>query len=217
MNCILCHTPDSSHFHVVKAPMRDYFLCSHCDLIFMDPAQRLNLIEERQRYDQHNDQGSPGHTAFLMPLVKHIEDHYKRLNISLSELQTLDYGCGIRPVLSEILAGKGMKTYHYDLFYHPNVEEFRRTYNVITSTEVWEHLYNPQEVIEKQLRLLKSQGLLAVMTSSHKGEAAFGDWHYRRDLTHVSFFSEKTMNYLEKRYGLQLLKKTSPYWLFVKV
>lgn len=217
MNCILCQSPETQGFPVTKAPARNYFHCQHCDLIFMDPAQRLNLIEERQRYDLHSDQGGAGHRAFLMPLVKMIQEYYKKTPTPPNEVSTLDYGCGTVPALSEILAAEGMKTYFYDIFYHPNVEEFRRTYNLITSTEVWEHLYNPQEVIEKQLRLLKSHGLLAVMTSTHRGAGTFADWHYRRDPTHVSFFSEKTMNYLEKRYGLQLLKKQSPYYLFVKI
>lgn len=217
MNCILCLSSHSAPFKVEKKPERSYFHCAECDLIFMNPAERLSPQEEKARYDNHENQGSAGHLAFLEPLVKDIDDYFKSAGLVRSQLSTLDFGCGPKPSLSVLFDMKGYKTFNFDLFYHPDQDQLRRTYHLVTSTEVWEHLHNPRQEIEKLLRLLKPGGLLGVMTSAHRGEAAFHDWYYRRDLTHVVFFSEKTMEWIARSFKLQVLKSKSPYWIFQKM
>ncbi len=218
MICLLCQTPDAAPFKVERKPERSYFHCAQCDLIFMNPAERLGPQEEKQRYDQHeNNPSSAGYQAFFEPLIQGIDDYFKAAGMSPSQLSVLDFGCGPTAVLSQLLASKGYKAFNYDLYYHPDQEQLRRTYHFVTSTEVWEHLYNPRQEIERQLRLLKPGGILAVMTSGHRGEASFHDWHYRRDLTHVVFFSEKTMKWIANHFKLQLIKSKSPYWIFQKL
>lgn len=217
MDCLLCHTPHVAPFRVDKKPVHSYFHCAECDLIFMEPSERLGPEEEKQRYDLHENTNNAGHRDFFLPLVQGLEEHFKAAGISPSQLTSLDYGCGPSPVLSGLLSERGFKTHNYDLYYHPNQDELRRTYHLVTSTEVWEHLYAPRQEIERMLRLLKPGGLLGVMTSAHRGEAAFHDWHYRRDTTHVVFFSEKSMEWFAKTYKLQIVKMRSPYWIFQKL
>lgn len=217
MNCLLCHSPHSAPFKVDKKPVRSYFHCAECDLIFMDPAERLGPLEEKLRYDQHENQSSAGYLAFFEPLINSIEEHFKAAGVMGSSLTSLDFGCGPTALLSQLLNLRGFKTHDYDLYYHPNQDELRKTYHLVTSTEVWEHLYNPRTEIERMLRLLKPGGLLGVMTSGHRGEAVFHDWHYRRDTTHVVFFSEQTMQWIAKTYKMQLIKNRSPYWIFQKL
>lgn len=217
MNCLLCQSPDSAPFKVEKKPERSYFHCAECDLIFMNPTERLSPQDEKARYDNHENQGSAGHVAFLEPLVKDIDTYFKSAGLVRSQLSMLDFGCGPKPSLSVLFEMKGYKTSNYDLFYHPDQDQLRRTYHFVTSTEVWEHFYNPRQEIEKLLRLVKSGGLLGIMTSAHRGEAAFHDWHYRRDLTHVVFFSERSMEWIAREFKLHVLKAKSPYWIFQKV
>ncbi|WP_374035302.1 class I SAM-dependent methyltransferase [Bdellovibrio bacteriovorus] len=217
MNCLLCHSPHSAPFKVDKKPVRSYFHCAECDLIFMDPAERLGPQEEKQRYDQHENQGGAGYLAFFEPLINSIEEHFKAAGVMGASLTSLDFGCGPTAMLSQLLNLRGFKTHDYDLYYHPNQDELRKTYHLVTSTEVWEHLYNPRIEIERMLRLLKPGGLLGVMTSGHRGEAVFHDWHYRRDTTHVVFFSEQTMQWIAQTYKMQLIKSRSPYWIFQKL
>lgn len=217
MKCILCQTSHSAPFKVDKKPLRSYFHCAECDLIFLNPAERLAPQEEKTRYDQHDSHGSAGHGAFLEPLVKEIDGYISAAKVPRDTLSVFDFGCGPQPVLSQMFANKGYKTAHYDLYYHPNQDLLRKSYHVITSTEVWEHLYEPRKEIEILMKALKAGGLLGVMTSAHHGEAVFHDWHYRRDTTHVTFFSENTMNWLAKTYRLQIIKARSPYWVFQKM
>lgn len=217
MNCILCESSDAALFKVKKKPERDYFHCSECDLIFADPSQRLDASEEKARYDHHQNEETQGYVSFLNPLVKEIHSYFTASGIESTKISVLDFGCGPTALLSKLLNEKGYRTNNYDLFYFPDKEAFKYNYHLITSTEVWEHLHNPKVEIERMLRVLKSSGLLAVMTSAHHGEAVFSDWYYRRDLTHVTFFSEKTMNWIARKYDLRLLKQKSPYWIFQKV
>ncbi|MGZ3779726.1 MAG: class I SAM-dependent methyltransferase [Pseudobdellovibrionaceae bacterium] len=217
MKCLLCEYPNSSFFKVVKKPERSYFLCSNCDLIFMNPEERLDAQQEKIRYDYHQNQETSGYTAFLEPLINDVHSYFSAAGLDSSQLSSLDFGCGPTAYLSKLLEKKGYQTQNYDPFYFPEQDLLRRKYHLITCTEVWEHLYRPQEDIDKLLRLLKTGGLLAVMTSAHHGAAVFSDWYYRRDLTHVTFFSEKTMKWLADEYNLRMIKRKSPYWIFQKM
>jgi 2-polyprenyl-3-methyl-5-hydroxy-6-metoxy-1,4-benzoquinol methylase len=115
-----------------------------------------------------------------------------------------------------MLAEKSYVTDNYDIFYYTNQTPLQRIHDVITSTEVWEHFYHPHEEIEQLTKLLKPGGLLVVMTSAHQDLGHFQDWYYRRDPTHVIFFSEKTMRWVAKNFKLELVKAQSPYWIFQK-
>lgn len=216
MKCLLCESPKSISFKVVKKPERNYYFCSCCDLIFMKPEERLDVQQEKIRYDHHQNDETNGYTAFLEPLIKDIHSYFCAAGVDTTQLSVLDFGCGPTAILSKLFDEKGYKTFNYDPFYYPDQEPLRRTYHLITSTEVWEHLYKPREEIEKLLRLLKPGGLLGIMTSAHHGQAVFSDWYYRRDLTHVTFFSEQTMKWLAETFKLRVVKAKSPYWIFQK-
>jgi len=215
-NCLLCQSSNTASFQVMKKPEKGYFHCDQCDFIFMNPSERMTAMEEKARYDLHTETGSDGHIAFLQPLVDFVTKHLEKMPIEKAHLKVLDYGCGSKAFLSGLMALKDIPVTNYDLFYFPDQDVFRRNYHAITATEVWEHLYNPREEIARLASVLKPGGILAVMTSGHKGEGAFHDWHYRRDLTHVSFYSEKTMRSIATELNLTLVKSQSPFWYFVK-
>lgn len=216
MDCILCHSAEAATFKVEKKPERSYFHCMHCDLIFLNPAERLNVDQEKARYDLHTTEDMQGHQAFLAPLVNDVKEMLTTAGVDLTQVQLLDYGSGPTAFLSVLFEHQGIHATNYDIFYRPVQEALRRNYNVITSTEVWEHFFHPYEEINQLVHLLKANGLLAIMTSGHKGEAAFHDWYYRRDSTHVSFYSDKTMKWIAQKWGLTLIKAQSPYWIFKK-
>lgn len=182
----------------------------------MNPEERLDSQQEKARYDQHQNEETSGYTSFLEPLVNDIHAHFSSAGLESALLSSLDFGCGPTAVFSKLLKEKGFNTHNYDPYYFSDLEPLRRTYHLVTSTEVWEHLYHPRQEIEKQVRLLKSGGLLGVMTSAHHGQAVFSDWYYRRDTTHVTFFSEQTMRWIAQTFKLQVIKSKSPYWIFQK-
>ncbi|UYL09388.1 class I SAM-dependent methyltransferase [Bdellovibrio sp. SKB1291214] len=216
MKCVLCENPDSARFKVIKKPERSYYHCNSCDLIFMAPEDRMSAIDEKARYDQHQNEDQAGYRAFLAPLMKDVEEYTAKSGKSSNDMHLLDYGCGPTAFLGACFVSKDYQVTNYDLYYQPDQDALKKSYNIVTSTEVWEHFHNPKIDIETQLRTLKPGGLLAVMTSAHKGEAHFHDWHYRRDVSHVSFFSDKTMQWFAQKYNMKTVKAKSPYWVFKK-
>ncbi|MBO9668342.1 MAG: class I SAM-dependent methyltransferase [Bdellovibrio sp.] len=216
MKCLLCESPNPAPFKVIRKPERGYYHCDTCDLIFMAPTERMTPVDEKARYDLHQNEDQAGYRAFLEPLAKDVDQFVEKTGRQTRDISILDFGCGPTAFLGANFIAKGYQVTNYDLYYFPDQDALRKSYHVVTSTEVWEHLYEPRAEIERQLRILKTGGILAVMTSAHKGEAHFHDWHYRRDMTHVTFFSEKTMQWLADHFKLQILKSKSPYWVFQK-
>lgn len=216
MECLLCQASAPTEFKVLKKPERSYYHCENCDLIFMNPAERLSSEQEKARYDLHQNEDLRGYRAFLEPVVKHLQQFAQDAERKPEDMIVLDYGCGPTAFLGNCLTEKSFRVTNYDLYYFPDQEALKKSYHAITSTEVWEHLYHPREEISKILNLLKSGGVMIAMTSTHKGVAAFHDWYYRRDTTHVTFFSEKTMSWIADAFQLQLVKGKSPYWIFQK-
>ncbi len=216
MNCLLCESPKTSAFAVKMNPACDYFHCVQCDLIFMDTNMRMLPEEEKIRYDLHQNQDSSGYRQFLQPLIHDIQNYSSKVSKPLSKLKILDYGCGPTAFLSKLLLEYSNDTINYDPFYFPDKHTLQATYDVITSTEVWEHFCNPRKEIARMAKLLKNFGLLAIMTASHPGVGPFHNWQYRRDMTHVVFFSEITMKWISDHFNFDLVKAQTPYWIFQK-
>lgn len=216
MNCLLCQSAHTKAFTVEKNPVHSYFHCENCDLIFMDPEERPLPEDEKARYDLHQNEDTSGYRKFLEPLIQDIQNYSVMISKAPSEVKILDYGCGPTAFFSKMLAEHSFRAANYDIFYFSNQNPLQSTYDVITSTEVWEHFYHPFEEITQLIKILKTFGLLAIMTSAHPGVSLFHNWQYRRDLTHVIFFSEKTMRWIADHFGLDLIKAQSPYWVFQK-
>ena len=109
-------------------------------------------------------------------------------------MRGLDYGCGPVPVLSKILIKKGLACENYDPLFGPSFPE--GTFDFIFCTEVFEHFHYVRSEIDRLSRLLKSNGLLTVMTWLHNGSEDFEKWSYIRDRTHVIFFNLDTFGYI---------------------
>ena len=75
---------------------------------------------------------------------------------------------------------------------------FSKTYDFVTACEVVEHLHNPQIELDRLFNLLKPDGVLAIKTQFLPLKDEFSDWYYKRDLTHVCFFSEQSFKFFEE-------------------
>ena len=114
----------------------------------------------------------------------------------------LDYGSGPGPAISTILGELGIKMSDYDPIFANNANPLSETYDFVTCTEVVEHFCKPFEEWAKLIGLVKFGGILGVMTTLYDDSITFENWHYRRDDTHVSFYSIKTIEWIEKRFNL---------------
>nr|WP_305906507.1 class I SAM-dependent methyltransferase [Methylomarinum sp. Ch1-1]MDP4519193.1 class I SAM-dependent methyltransferase [Methylomarinum sp. Ch1-1] len=112
----------------------------------------------------------------------------------------MDYGCGPGPALTMMLRERGFDMQTYDPLYADHPERLRHAYDFITCTEVVEHFRRPHDEFERLFALLKTGGHLGVMTKMVIDAEAFARWHYKNDLTHISFFSLSTFQWLAKKY-----------------
>lgn len=178
---------------------RSYFLCSVCRLIFADPHSRLTAEQEKAYYGTHeNSIKQPGYVRFLRQIIT------PTLPWLRPGMRGLDYGCGPGPTLSELLRREGMICEDYDPFFYP--QKPHGSYDFIFSTECFEHFHEPAADIRKITDLLKSGGILAVMTEQWQNLPQFNRWYYTTDPSHTSYFHRSTMDYICRKFSLEIIR-----------
>lgn len=126
-------------------------------------------------------------------------------NPERNSLEALDFGCGAGPVLKLLLETRNIAVDIYDPYFFPDKVYLNKQYDLITATEVLEHLKNPLAAWDLFAKHLKKGGYLAAMTLFHPGVENFLNWWYRRDSTHVCFYSRKTFQWVEKKYPFKIV------------
>src|SRR3990167_1783863 len=107
----------------------------------------------------------------------------------------LDHGSGKDSAIHYLLKQRQYQLEKYDPFFVNHPERLQtEKYDYIVVCEVAEHFYDPCAEFEKLKSLLKSGGTLFVMTSLWSQDVDFINWSYRRDSTHVCFYSVKTFS-----------------------
>ena len=194
MKCCLCLSNSKEYFKDIKSGSL-YFKCTECALCFLDPSQRLNHADEKARYETHeNDINDPRYQNFVKPLFDQITSLYS------SKAAGLDFGCGEGPVLSFLLSKQGYKTDLYDPYFKNDMRVFEQTYDYIFAIEVFEHLYDPRAELKRLRSMLNENGSLFIMTEFLEQEIDFTSWYYRKDPTHVCFYSSKTFEYIKETF-----------------
>lgn len=194
--CPLC-AGRSRRFH--RDARREYLRCGVCALVFVPRAQHLDASAQKAVYDRHDNRpDDPRYRAFLSRLLEPLAARLP------AGARGLDFGSGPGPTLSIMLEEAGFPVRIYDPIYAPDPGALEARYDFVTSTEVFEHLAEPGREIRRVLAALRPRGWLGVMTKRVRDAAAFADWHYILDPTHVCFFSEHTFRYVADRHGLEL-------------
>jgi SAM-dependent methyltransferase len=194
MRCPLCHADDPPLFH--EDPRRTYHRCHTCRLVFVPPRHFLPLDEERAHYDLHeNDPADERYRAFLDRLCSPLLQRIAPGSVGL------DFGSGPGPTLSVMLEEAGHRVDLFDSAYADNPAVFGKRYDFITASEVVEHLHDPASWLQRLWDCLRPGGVLGIMTKLVSDAAAFADWHYIRDPTHVCFFSTETLAWLADRWS----------------
>jgi len=168
----------------------------------MDDSKKVTFKEERHLYDRHeNSIENEGYVSMFKNF----------LDISVLPFKTsgnlLDYGSGPEPVLTQIInRDYSFSTDHYDPHYAPIKTFENKTYDVIVSTEVIEHVDDPVTFIKSLSDHLAAGGILSIMTLFHSNnDSEFLKWWYHRDETHISFFTETTLKILASMASLQVI------------
>ncbi len=201
MQCKICGNVTNAimDYNLGKA----YEICFSCQSITLEKKYFVDETHEKAQYDNHNNSfESPGY-------VKMFEDFldYFWNDLNKNSTNALDFGSGPGPVLAQILRNKGLHVDIYDKFYQPIQVYENKKYDLITSTEVFEHLESPLEFLSLFKKHLKKGGIIAIMTLFHdNNEENFLKWWYRRDPTHILFYTPKTFEVLASMCGLKVVK-----------
>ena len=210
MNCHICNQKTVSFKHD-KTDIK-YYHCKSCEYIFKSPECYQDFEGQKERYNLHeNNEEDTGYIAyfqrfldFTLPLVGKPQD-------------ALDFGCGRTSLLATLLENEGIACDYFDPIYHPDTLDYNKKYDLIVSTEVFEHLHQPRVVFESLLKKLNAGGYLAIQTEFHSNNhESFQTWWYPQDSTHIVFFRAKTFQVLCDIYGCQVVKDNGKNMLILK-
>ena len=170
---------------------RIFHFCKYCCFISLDPLFYLSPEQEKARYNMHNNTvQSDGYKKWLLSFINTAVKPFVEKGGSI-----LDFGSGPTAVLGDLLILEGYSVDLYDKFFHDS--EYYGSYDMITSTEVFEHISEPVSVLKQLKKSLKKNGYLSIKTAFHpEEEEEFLTWWYKEDKTHISFFSKETFLYI---------------------
>lgn len=193
MKCVLC---DNDTVLVSGKHLRaTYYKCCNCSFIFKDKSDYVSPVEEKKRYDLHNN-SCDSYKSFFDELIKTLANYVKNG-------RGLDFGSGPFPALYNILKNN-YNMHKFDLYYDNNDEYLDYKYDFIVCTEVIEHIANPLKTLIHLKSLLVAKGQIFIMTELSDNKM-FENWWYHRDVTHISFFSLETFHKVAKRIGMSVI------------
>ncbi|MFW5957818.1 MAG: class I SAM-dependent methyltransferase [Desulfosalsimonas sp.] len=196
MNCKLCGKSEISE---INARAQRYYHCANCGLIFIDEKGVPGQEKERKRYLEHNNtRASKGYVKMFEHFIDRLVAPYQNGMHS-----ALDFGCGPVTVLADLLEKRGLTVDVYDPYFFPRTFYKKNRYDLITATEVLEHLYDPHKELDSLKNHLNENGYLAVRTMFHPGPEKFSEWWYIRDPTHICFYNSKTFQWIADHFSLK--------------
>ena len=197
--CKICQQETEKFYD--KRVKSDFFYCKACHYFFKDEASFLSSEAELALYNQHNN--SLENKGYVQMLEEYIEFAIKPFDVHT----ILEFGSGPTPVLSELLQQKSYSVDMYDKFYAPTKVYEGKVYDLISSTEVIEHIEGINELMQFFYKHLKKGGYLALMTQFHKDSIEeFVKWWYPCDRTHISFFNLHTFEVLAEKFHFRIVK-----------
>lgn len=211
MLCKLCNNP-VTNIHDTRNNW-GFLHCEKCEYIFKDKADLVTKEDELKQYNNHNNtMDSPGYVEMFENFMDStFKEHLKDIK------NVLEFGSGPGPVFSELLKQQGLHVEIYDKYFSPEKVYEGKKYDLITSTEVIEHIEDPKKIFEFFSLHVKSGGYLALMTQFHTNDAEdFKKWWYKNDPTHICFFRPHTFEVLAKMNGFKVLKHDSKKSVLLK-
>lgn len=211
MNCKICGSDDLDILDIKNK----YYYCNDCQVIFIAPEEIAGPNQEKQRYEGHdNNHQNEGYVQMFEDFIREvIEPH-----VDLDKTEAvLEFGCGPGPVLADLLESKKLKVDLYDPYFFPEKVFENKKYDLITSTEVFEHFSDPVKEMELLTSHLKDGAYLALMTSFHPGPEEFEDWWYKWDPTHIVFYNLKTFEKLASDFDLEIVYTDHEKYIIFKV
>lgn len=201
MICPLCSHTDSIVCDQDK--LRTYYLCNKCSLIFVPRDVLIAEDQERIRYESHeNLENDPNYQIYLGQVVNAIVPFLSKGSSGL------DFGCGKTTLMSRLFLEQSFHVDSYDYFFLKDETIWEKKYDFIILSEVIEHLRDLKGTMQKLKLLLNSGGAIFIKTKFYPEDLkAFSSWFYKRDITHIQFFNDKSMHYLAQELSFKNVSK----------
>lgn len=198
LKCPLC-SGNTETYHIHR--QREFFKCSLCLSVFLNPEHYLTIEEEVKHYKTHNnDPEDVRYQNFLSPVNNRILADFEKQH------EGLDFGSGTGSPVVKILTDNGYNISQFDLFFHNNPDVLKKKYDYVACSETAEHFKNPYAEFTQLRNLLKPGGKLYVMTERLNPERDFETWYYKTDPTHVFLYSDKSFEWIRREFGFTHLE-----------
>ncbi len=196
-DCPLCGENQIKEYS--KDVTRLYHQCLCCTLIFVSRDELITQDEEKKRYDAHeNNFEDQGYRFYLENIFSIIQGHVTTDDLGL------DFGCGHSRMIQDIAAQKNILIDSFDLFYHPEEKIWNKKYDFIILSEVIEHLRAPIAELQRLKEILNKNGKLFIKTKlAPKTRNEFDQWFYKRDKTHIQFFTHEAFEKLSENFQFE--------------
>ena len=209
-HCLICNC--GQYEKVIGYDEHFLVRCINCNFVF---SSKIPSDEELQK--QYNDYGRDDYFSSITE--KRYNELLDRFEKYRKTNKILDIGCGIGLFLEvakkrgwevygteytekavEICKSKGIETYYGKL----NPRHYDEKFDVITSFEVIEHIYNPQEEINNISLILRNGGAFYCTTpnfNSLSRNFAGSAWSMIAYPEHLSYYTKYTLSLLLKQSG----------------
>jgi len=196
--CPLCRFEGALDLFVSEAHFAQahYFSCQGCQLVYLNPKQRISPAAEKARYQLH-DLGAtdPNYLDYLSRLSQELNDRV------LEGEQVLDFGSGQSSVIKTLLSEKAVLVAEFDPYFQNSAAVLKKEfYQHIVVCEAAEHFAEPNLEFSQLFSMCAPGGQIYVQTKILMDTNYFEGWHYRKDPTHISFFSRETMRWIAKKW-----------------
>ena len=167
---------------------RAFYLCGNCELISVPKRYWLSEDDEKKRYSLHNNTlSNGGYVKFLSQMAGEVQ------MVCGSNSRVLDFGSGADAALSQLLNARGIHCFAYDPHFNRFLQDDNERFGIIVLCEVIEHLKNIREELEFVNKHLSENGKIILRTQIYNDLSKFDGWWYAQDVTHISFFNEKSL------------------------
>ena len=191
----LCPLCSGKIFLYYRYRRKSYYKCEKCHGISLGKNDFLPNEEEKKRYLEHNNNIEDiRYQNFVKPIVLAILNDFKKNH------KGLDYGAGTGPVITKMLKDYTYDIKPYDPYFYNFPEYLKEKYDYIVCCEVMEHFYNPYIEFKKLKNLLHENGRLYCKTELLKENTDFESWYYKNDLTHVFFYTERSILWIKNNF-----------------
>ena len=177
----------------------EYYYCPNCGFL---QAEKLEWLEES--YNTPVTQEDTGVLLRNLSLRKYIS--IILFNLINPNGRYLDYGGGYG-LLTRLLRDIGFEFYHYDKYCENIVAQgfegsLTDRYDAVTSIEAFEHFVNPLQEIEQMLKLTDTILFTEEILPLPAPEPSEWWYYCLNHGQHISFYSNKTFQFIANKYGL---------------